>query len=106
MFYYYYYYYKRNEYFIIELEKVVDELDYVYNAINGVRMPRKYPIPNDKLSITTIGQLLRQVPYQLVKDTMNNYYRYDYEAFQYKIPTENEFNRIINGKMVSIKDLT
>ena len=86
----------RNDYVIVKLENVAEEIGYVYKAINGVDIPRQYPEPKDKLDKALVWQQLRTVPYKLLHDTLNNFYSDDYEAFGYRIPTESEYLANIN----------
>ena len=64
------------------------ELEQVYRMVNqGVEMPRKLPVPKDKINDDRMWRLLAQVSFELVNATLHNAFGEDYQAFGYQMPT-------------------
>ena len=79
--------------YIVHLENVAEELDFMYQQLNGQRIPKMIPKPVDKYSENEKWKQLKKVPFSLINDTLHRIYYDDYLAFGYKMPTLEEFNR-------------
>ena len=75
--------------FVLKLENIADELDYIYRQVNdGVEMPWKFPVPEDKYGDEQKWSLLKDVPFVLLNETLVKVYGDDYRAFDYTMPNE------------------
>ena len=83
--------------FILKLETASEEIAFVYRKANGdVDLPRPLPRPRDKFSDDQKWLQLRNVPYNLLHETLKNVYNDDYQAFDYEIPSQNFYNHKIS----------
>ena len=79
-----------SDFFIVKLENIDKELDFIYYKVNGVKIAKKFPTPKDKFKEEKKFKLLNHVPFALINQTLLKIYHDDFIAFDYQLPTKFE----------------